>query len=795
MSLRLKIQVPILVLLCLVFGVSGYITYTDSANNLRVALVDTMEGEANALVRAINSMGVTALANIGRVAENDGITGFYLQDVRNKSIGLSLTRTLKRIASSYPDFERLSLMDTKGFVVASSDESTIGTDFSSRNYFQAAMQDKPFLAPPYKSAFNGKGVMAAAVPVKRDGAIVGVAYCILSLEQLYTNSIEPVRVGQRGYAFILGTNGLIAAHKNADWVQNDSLHSMPYYKEMASATQKGIKDFIGNTGAHVFNYHAKDALSGVTAVIQAEYDDVFAGMAGLRNTAILSACAGIALCGLLIFFILRPVLGAVNAGMRFAGRIAVGDLAGSLDVRRNDELGRLADALRAIPEALQRIFTEYRNLERDIEGGQLDAAGDPSRVSGEFANLVSGTNAILGRFRMVIDSIPAPTVILDTAMQARYMNTVACDLTTAAYKGKSYDELFRPDDARNSDCALRQACASKKPCAAETRIHPGGKDMDISYTSIPMLNAQGNVAFILQLITDLTAIKATQRAILDVASKSLDIANSVAAASEEISAQVEEVSRGTEVQRDRVGSTATAMEEMNSTVMEVARNAGQASEQAESTRVKAANGAELVGKVIAAVKQVNSVAMEMQGSMQELGKQAESIDGVMNVISDIADQTNLLALNAAIEAARAGEAGRGFAVVADEVRKLAEKTMGATTEVEASIRGIQQATARNIQQMNAAGKSVNEAEELAGISGAALSEIVQLASGNASIVAGIATAAEEQSATSEEINRAIEDINRIAGDTSSGMSQAAAAVLDLSRTAQTLKSLLDNLRA
>jgi methyl-accepting chemotaxis protein len=319
--------------------------------------------------------------------------------------------------------------------------------------------------------------------------------------------------------------------------------------------------------------------------------------------------------------------------------------------------------------------------------------------------------------------------------------------------------------------------------------------MDISYTSIPVLNAQGKTAFVLQLITDLTAVKAVQRTIIEVATKSLDVADNVAMASEQLSAQVEEVHRGTKVQRDRVESTAAAMEEMNSTVLEVARNAGQASEQAESTRAKAAHGAGLVDKVIAAVNQVNSVATEMQSSMQGLGKQAESIDGVMRVISDIADQTNLLALNAAIEAARAGEAGRGFAVVADEVRKLAEKTMGATTEVETSIRGIQQATASNIERVHAAGKSVGEATELARVSGTALSEIVQLAADNSSLVASIATAAEEQSAASEEINRAIEDINRIAGETSSGMTHAASAIQELSQTAHILRTLLDKLRA
>ena len=296
------------------------------------------------------------------------------------------------------------------------------------------------------------------------------------------------------------------------------------------------------------------------------------------------------------------------------------------------------------------------------------------------------------------------------------------------------------------------------------------------------------------MLTDLTEIKSTQRTIVEVAGQAHDISNRVATASEQLSANVEQVRRGTDVQRSRVMSTATAMEEMNATVLEVARNAGEANHQAEATRNKAVEGEGLVNEVIKAIQKVNTVSHELEDNMKELGTQAESIGSVMNVISDIADQTNLLALNAAIEAARAGEAGRGFAVVADEVRKLAEKTMGATSEVGMNIKGIQSATNNNIKRVGEAVAEATRATSLAGTSGAALAEILTLANVNSSLIASIATAAEEQSATSEEINSAVEEINSIAHDTANGMEQSFVAVQELSQMAQELRTTLDKLK-
>jgi methyl-accepting chemotaxis protein len=269
----------------------------------------------------------------------------------------------------------------------------------------------------------------------------------------------------------------------------------------------------------------------------------------------------------------------------------------------------------------------------------------------------------------------------------------------------------------------------------------------------------------------------------------------VSSASEELSAQIEQSTQGAEIQSQRVAETATAMEQMNATVMEVAKNASQAAETADQAKHQAQDGFTVVAEVVTGIAEVESTALELKNDMTLLGKQALEIGQVLNVISDIADQTNLLALNAAIEAARAGDAGRGFAVVADEVRKLAEKTMTATKEVGDAIRGIQNEANKNIGNVDLAVKKISSVTILATKAGDSLNEIVTLVDLTTDQVRAIATASEEQSATSEEINRSIEDVNRVSMETSDAMRQSAQAVGELATQAQVLKRLIDEMKS
>jgi len=268
----------------------------------------------------------------------------------------------------------------------------------------------------------------------------------------------------------------------------------------------------------------------------------------------------------------------------------------------------------------------------------------------------------------------------------------------------------------------------------------------------------------------------------------------VASAATEIAASAEEMAAGLTRQEQQTSQVAAAVEEMNATVSEVAKKSVQASEAAKASSSDATSGYSVVEQT---VSEMNTIAEEVGKSasaVAELGAKGEQIGQIIEVINDIADQTNLLALNAAIEAARAGEHGRGFAVVADEVRKLAERTTKATEEVARSIREIQDGTVGAVQLIEAGSSRVTKGVELANGAGQALGRITQSSDGLTGMVQSIAAATEQQSAAAEEISRSVEQIAVVTRESSEGAGQASQAAAQLSVQAERLQSLVNRFK-
>ncbi len=240
---------------------------------------------------------------------------------------------------------------------------------------------------------------------------------------------------------------------------------------------------------------------------------------------------------------------------------------------------------------------------------------------------------------------------------------------------------------------------------------------------------------------------------------------------------------------------ASAMTEMTASIQEVARNAARASEMSAKTRENADDGKEKVRLSLESAQALRSLSLTLKNNMGDLQEKTDAISQIMGVISDIADQTNLLALNAAIEAARAGEAGRGFAVVADEVRKLAEKTMVSTADVGKATTAIAKSMHESMDAVDSAVAQVEKSTELAAQAEEALEKIVTEAEFSANEIRSIATACEEQSATSEAIDQSIQNVNAMATGSTDAMGQCSQAVSELAKQSQELDSLVRTMKA
>jgi len=758
------------VTLVVVLGVTAILLYvTKSTYNL--SLDDQLQ--------SMRQAGQVVQGGLDQFCEEAGFFSRSLSTDPQMSAALNgdSAKTQARIADvmkANPTLWTLMVFDAQGKVLAglnSQGKNLTGESRTERDYYKAIMEGKEsYLAKtiaPAKTATGAPVFIFTSSAAIHDsaGKVIGGVAAVLNWSIFQDKFLVPLHFGKRGYAYVLDSKGTIIAHPDKDEMLKD-LSGESFVKQVQE--KKDGELFYEIKGEKKYLSFSTDPDTGFTVCMSAYVSDLTSAATAQRNILIAIGLAVVLILGVGVTFVVRKVVVApMHTLQEYTNAVAKGDYTSARHSNYRYELAVLADNLH---------------------------------------NMVDQLKNRLGFAQGVLNGIPSPCGIVGPDFNMIWCNQQVCDLLEKPNKPDSYlgqkSGQFYWNDANRETMSDKAITTNSSLQGKATWTGPSGRAKHIDIATTPFYDLDGKPLGSISFWNDITEIMENQKRIEEqneriakAAAAANTVSDQVASASEELAAQIEQSSRGSDEQRSRTAEAATAMEEMNSTVMEVAKSAGASAELAEQAKLKAQHGAELVGQVISTINSVKEQAVGLKNDMTQLGTQAEGIGQIMNVISDIADQTNLLALNAAIEAARAGDAGRGFAVVADEVRKLAEKTMQATNEVGSHIHAVQESARKSIQNTETTTQAIQASTELAHKSGLALSEIVGLVDSTSDNVRGIATASEEQSAASEEISRSTEEINRIASETAEAMLQSGQAVSDLARLAAELRGIINNMNS
>ncbi|MBI2418525.1 MAG: HAMP domain-containing protein [Ignavibacteriales bacterium] len=454
-------------------------------------------------------------------------------------------------------------------------------------------------------------------------------------------------------------------------------------------------------------------------------------------------------------FVTKPITALAAA----ANKLATGDINVSVEAATNDEIGKLALSFKAMVENIK----TQAGVAQKIADGNLDV-----RI------VEKSTDDVLSHsMQKVVTTLQ--TLLAETK-----------SLTIAALDGN----LSKRGNANQFEGGYKEIVSGIN-ATLDTVIKPMQEGSEVlqlmakgDLTVHMSGNYKGDFAMIKESINNLAD------SLCNVLGEVTGAVQATASASTQISSSAEELAAGAQEQSAQTSEVASAVTQMTRTIIDTTSNIAKASETAKVSGQIAGEGGAVVSATIIGMNRVADVVTEAAATVKALGSSSDKIGEIVQVIDDIADQTNLLALNAAIEAARAGEQGRGFAVVADEVRKLAERTTKATKEIAMMIKQIQKDTGNAVVAMEKGTEEVNNGKNLAQKAELALQQIINSSSQVVDNISSVAAASEEQSSAIEEISKSIDAITAVTHESASGTQEIARAAEDLSRLTDNLQNIV-----
>lgn len=453
--------------------------------------------------------------------------------------------------------------------------------------------------------------------------------------------------------------------------------------------------------------------------------------------------------------LIKPVAKVLNQIEKFS----LGDFEENLELNTNDEIGQISKSLSRLKDSIK----EKIEIADRVSQGDLNLT--VSRLS-ENDKLSQSFEKIIFNLNNLIEESNKLNKYLEEGQLSQRAKT---DLVSGAYKdvllgfNNSIDEIYLPI----SDSMRILDRIAKGDLTEKINKKYNGDHQRLANSINKVIDSLKGMTIQISNSVDSTSL----------------VANQILSSTEQMAAGVQEQSM-------QINEVSAAVEEMTKTILETAKNTITASEASNKAGVVAKEGGEIVSETIEGINRIAEIVTAGASTVEKLGQNSTQIGEIIQVINDIADQTNLLALNAAIEAARAGEQGRGFAVVADEVRKLAERTSKATKEIAGKIKLIQTETEKAVNEMQSGKQEALKGKQKAEFAGKSLKNIINETEVVSQLISQVAAASEQQSATAEEISKNIETILNVTNESAQGIQQIVKAAENLNRLTDDLKNVV-----
>ncbi len=564
----------------------------------------------------------------------------------------------------------------------------------------------------------------------------------VDLEKLgLTEKVEEVQTAWNNYKSLVA-DGIISAASTKNY-------------EYAAVITTSVGEEVGQTMIGTFD--------GIISELDKKADELDASVSESVNNSIVWIIIGMAL-GLGVFliaslFIAPAITKPINKMMDVIREFSLGNYDVHLEINTKDEFGELANSLRQLRAAQK----------EKIEAAERIARGEIQKVEP-----ASDKDALAHAFNREVEIFQELMFEADKLIKANQYGNLQMRGNTSRFEGgwRSFIEGIN---------SILEAIVNPINEASRVLNLLAGGDLSVRMEG----EYKGDYAKIKEDVNKLA--DSLNTAIGNVAQN----AESLAIAASEISSSTEELAAGADEQNIQVNDIVTSMDEMSKTIMDSTQHATTVAQSAQEAGRKAREGGKIVNETVEGMIRIAEIVMKSAETIKALGRSSHEIGEIVKVINDIAEQTNLLALNAAIEAARAGEQGRGFAVVADEVRKLAEKTTKATKEIEAMIKNIQLDTKDAVDSIEEGTKEVEKGKDLACKAGKSLDEIIEDVEKVAEVINYLATASEQQSTTSELITKNIENISNVSTQAAEGTRRISQAAEDLYRLTESLREVIN----